>query len=84
MARTDAALARNLDYGEVAANGATSVVSGGSMLRLAFATRLTGPGKYRVLEARRRRAQINARRLLDLMEAQERGDGRASHVKPTR
>jgi hypothetical protein len=84
MARTDAALARNLDYEEVAANEATSMVSGGPTLRLAPATRLTGPGKYKVLEARRRHAQMTARRLLDLLEAQERTDGRAPHAKPAR
>jgi hypothetical protein len=30
---------------------------------------LRGPGKYKVLEHRRRRAQIDARRTLDLIDA---------------
>jgi hypothetical protein len=84
MARTDGALARSLDYGDVAANEAASVVSGGSMLRLAPLGRLTGPDKYKVLEARRRHAQISARRLLDLMDAQERTEGRTAHDDPAR
>jgi hypothetical protein len=37
-------------------------------LRLAPTGSLRGPDKYRVLEHRRRQAQIKARRLLDLME----------------
>ena len=32
---------------------------------------LRGPGKYRVLEHRRRQAQIKARRLLDLLDLAE-------------
>lgn len=72
MTRVDGSLARKLDFGEIAANGRTTAVSGRRpMLRLASAMRLTGPGKYQVLEARRRHAQITARRLLDLMDAQE-------------
>ena len=37
-------------------------------LRLTKPRRLHGPDKYKVLEHRRRQAQIKARRLLDLIE----------------
>ncbi len=84
MVPTDGALARTLDYNEIAANEGTSVTSGAPTLRLARVGRLTGPGKYKVLEARRRHAQINARRLLDLFDAQEREEGRANHAEPAR
>jgi hypothetical protein len=40
-------------------------------LRLARPSRLAGPAKYKVLDARRRHAQIRARRLLDLLDARE-------------
>ena len=72
MARIDGSLARKLDFGGIPASGSNEAVSGRrSMLRLAQAMPLAGPGKYRALEVRRRRAQIKARRLLDLMDAQE-------------
>jgi len=74
MARVDGSLARKLDFGEVA--GMARGTAGSDrrpMLRMASATRLRGPDKYKVLDARRRRAQIRARRLLDLMDRQEGG-----------
>lgn len=58
--RTDGALALRLDFG---------MGRPGSLPRSAAALRrLPGPDKYRVLEQRRRRAQMAARRLLRLME----------------
>jgi hypothetical protein len=74
MTRVDASLARTLDFAEGPAAGGAG--SSGRRSRLQFAPvgsrlRLSGPGKYRVLEVRRRRAQIAARHLLDLMDTQE-------------
>lgn len=81
MSRFDGSLARTLDFGETTTT--MPVVQGRSGLRLAAAGGLLrGPGKYKVLEARRRQAQIRARRVLDLLEAGDRpeppaaGDGR--------
>ena len=71
MPRFDGTLARTLDFGEMAPAEAGQTRRG---LRLAAAgSRLRGPGKYKVLDMRRRRAQITARRVLDLIEAAERG-----------
>jgi hypothetical protein len=72
MARFDGSLARTLDFGETTTTA--PVYSGGRAgLRLALPGGvLRGPGKYKVLETRRRQAQMNARRALDLIEAIER------------
>jgi hypothetical protein len=67
MNHTDGSLARRLDFGDVRPDPTRAT------LRLARRSRLAGPGKYRVLDARRRHAQIRARRLLDLLDAQENG-----------
>ena len=78
MTRVDGSLARSLDFSEGPAGCGGPVVRGGqSRLRLTRARhainglRSSGPAKYRALEVRRRRAQIAARHLLDLMDAQE-------------
>jgi hypothetical protein len=74
MPRIDGSLARTLDFDErPAAPRASESSAGRGALRLAPARRLAGPGKYKVLEARRRHAQLTARRLLDLLDAQENG-----------
>ena len=69
MAGFEGTLARRLDFGELP----TAVTSTGGpsrmALRLARKRVLTGPDKYVVLERRRRHAQIRARRLLSLMDA---------------
>lgn len=57
--RTDGSLAVKLDFGAEAASAPAATPS----LRLT-----PGPDKYRVLEHRRRLAQIAARRLLELAE----------------
>jgi hypothetical protein len=65
MARFDGSLALKFDFGE---STTTATVAGASKsgLRLAAVTPpLRGPDKYRILEHRRRQAQIRARRLLD-------------------
>jgi hypothetical protein len=66
MARFDGSLARQLDFGSIT----TITAPGGRAgLRLALPSGvLRGPDKYKVLESRRRQAQIKARRLLDLMD----------------
>ncbi len=73
MARLDGSLARTLDFGETTTTAAPAYSGGRAGLRLADPGGiLRGPGKYKVLENRRRQAQINARRTLDLIEAMER------------
>ena len=63
MAVVNGSLARKLEFGEEA------ITVGTSKLRLAPAFRmLGGPDKYKVLEHRRRQAQINARRLLEIAD----------------
>lgn len=69
MTRFDGSVARKLDFGEMTTTAALAG-RGRAGLRLALPSGvLRGPDKYKVLEHRRRQAQINARRLLDLMEA---------------
>jgi hypothetical protein len=74
MPRLDGSLARTLDFGDAPGTISTTTVHGGARagLRLALPGGvLRGPDKYKVLESRRRRAQIAARRFLDLIEATE-------------
>jgi hypothetical protein len=67
MARFDGSLARQLDFG--ATPTASAVGGGRTGLRLAVPSGvLRGPDKYKMLEHRRRQAQIKARRLLELMD----------------
>jgi hypothetical protein len=62
MVRTRSALAVRLDFGEVPGQGSRRG------LRLATAAGVVrGPEKYRLLDLKRRRAQIRARRLLGLI-----------------
>jgi hypothetical protein len=74
MSRFDGSLARTLDFGDL-----TSVASGsgagrtGLRLALRGGGLLRGPDKYKMLERRRRHAQIKARRALDLLDALEQG-----------
>jgi hypothetical protein len=70
MARFEGSAALKLDFG-----GTTTTAVGRGSLRLAPRLRsgqalsdVRGPDKYKVLEHRRRQAQIKARRLLSLME----------------
>ncbi len=66
MSRFNDSLARKLDFG---AESGPQRAGGRAGLRLALAGGpLRGPDKYKVLEHRRRQAQIRARRLLELME----------------
>ncbi len=73
MPRFDGSLARTLDFGQTTTT--TAPVSSGVRARLRLAVPapvLTGPDKYTVLEGRRRQAQIEARRVLNLIDAMER------------
>ena len=68
MSRFDGSLARALDFEELPAPG-VSTGDGRTGLRLAQpGGLLRGPDKYEVLAHRRRQAQIQARRLLELMD----------------
>ena len=71
MARFDGSLARTLDFGDI--TPAAPVVAGARAgLRLASpGGLLRGPDKYRILEKRRRQAQIKARRALSLFDSME-------------
>ena len=60
--RMGSAEALTLDFGELPA-----AVGYRRGLRLAVSGNLRGPEKYRVLELKRRRAQIRARRVLGLV-----------------
>ena len=68
MTRFDGSTALKLDFGGMTTTG--GVAAGGRAgLRLAIpGSALRGPDKYRVLEHRRRQAQLRARHLLELME----------------
>ena len=70
MTGFEGTLARKLDFGEQPAQVTSTGGRGRAGLRLApGSSGRTGPDKYKVLDLRRRRAQIRARRLLDLMDA---------------
>jgi hypothetical protein len=67
MAAFDGSLARQLDFGEIEKMAPAQGLRNRG-LRLAVPSAiLRGPDKYKVLEHRRRQAQIKARRLLDLL-----------------
>jgi hypothetical protein len=68
MAVFDGSLARQLDFGDLE-GPRTPARPGRPGLRLAVPSAvLRGPDKYRILEHRRRQAQIEARRTLDLLD----------------
>ena len=68
MSGFEGSLALKLDFGDSPARVTSTGGRGRAGLRLAAGTdQLAGPDKDRVLDARRRRAQIRARHLLDLM-----------------
>ena len=79
MGHVDGSLAKSLDFEEVAVSAHVGRRAVGPS-SLSHAPRrpielLRGPGKYKVLEKRRRAAQIHARHTLDLLEMTEQGDG---------
>jgi hypothetical protein len=71
MKGTEGSLARKLEFDGESPD--TRRGQARAALRLARTSRLAGPAKYEVLDVRRRHAQIRARRLLDLLDAQENG-----------
>lgn len=70
MREFDGSLAKKLDFGDGDATRLPRTPSG-ALLRLARPGRLAGPDKYKRLDARRRRAQIRARHLLDLLDGED-------------
>jgi hypothetical protein len=79
MSRFDGSLARALDFGEMTTSH--RVVRGQASIRTAPANQgptrrrlglLRGPDKYKVLDQRRRAAQIRARHAMDLIDVMER------------
>jgi hypothetical protein len=73
MSRFDSSVARPLDFGDSTIPPAHKTRDMNAGLRLALtAGPLRGPEKYKMLERRRRRAQITARRTLDLIDVLER------------
>jgi hypothetical protein len=72
MARFDGSLARQFDFGPITTTSNPLAGGGRGHLRLALAPGgLRGPDKYKVLEQRRRQAQIKARRLLEICDGEE-------------
>jgi hypothetical protein len=69
MRRFDGTLALNFDFGELTTTTFQGARIGRADLRLALKKggQLTGPDKYRILEHRRRQAQMAARRQLELL-----------------
>jgi hypothetical protein len=74
MSRFDSSLARTLDFWERTTS--QRPIRGQTSLRTAPARRrlglLRGPDKYKVLDQRRRAAQIRARHAMDLIDVMER------------
>jgi len=90
MARVDGSLARMLDFGEAAASAAPvhsrrpirglASLRPGTDIRVLSSRRLgllPGPDKYKVLDRRRRVAQIKARHAMDLIDVMERAAERS-------
>jgi hypothetical protein len=68
MSRFDGSLARQLDFGDITTSTFPRPRPLKTALKLAGRLEsVRGPDKYRVLEHRRRQAQIKARRLLELL-----------------
>jgi len=68
MERQCQAVARRLNLGELPAERMTSRESRNALRLATPSGDLRGPDKYRVLDLRRRRAQIRARHALSLMQ----------------
>jgi hypothetical protein len=77
MPRFDGSLARTLDFGEMAVAAVSAAPVARVGLRLTLRGVMEGPHKYKVLERRRRHAQIAARRALDLIDVAE-GPGKGT------
>ena len=66
--RFDGSAALTLDFGAMTTTAPAVRPGNRAGLRLAPSNGVDGPDKYKILEHRRRQAQIKARRLLELME----------------
>lgn len=66
--RFDGSAALTLDFGAMTTTAPAARSGNRAGLRLAPSNGVDGPDKYKILERRRRQAQIKARRLLELME----------------
>jgi hypothetical protein len=66
MTRFDGSLARQLEFGEMTTTTARLVGPLEARLTRAARPAVGGPDRYKVLEHRRRQAQIRARRVLGL------------------
>jgi hypothetical protein len=89
MARVEGSPARTLDFGEAAASGAVhpgrpirglASLRPGTDVRILSSRRLgllPGPDKYKVLDRRRRVAQIKARHAMDLIDVMDRAAERS-------
>jgi len=72
MSGFEGTLAKKLDFGDLPTKVTSTGGPGRAGLRLAWRPgALTGRDKYRLLDDRRRTAQIRARHLLDRMEIQD-------------
>ena len=71
MARMDDSLARTLDFGDTGPNNPTHPGSRAGLRLAAAGGLLRHADKYKVLEKRRRQAQIRARHALGLIDMME-------------
>jgi hypothetical protein len=71
MARFEGSLARTLDFGDVSPNAPIGSEARAGLRLAAPGGLLRGPDKYKVLEKRRRQAQIQARHALELIDMME-------------
>ena len=68
MPRIDGSLARQFDFGDLTTSTFSSAAAAQGPVEAGGRPEgVRGPDKYKVLEHRRRQAQIKARRLLDLL-----------------
>jgi hypothetical protein len=71
MARFEGSLARPLDFGDTTVNAPIHSGARAGLRLAAPGGLLRGPDKYKVLEKRRRQAQIKARHALNLIDMME-------------
>jgi hypothetical protein len=67
ISHLEGALARKLDFDDITVTLGVTPARKAELRLTGRSDRLRGPEKYKVLEHRRRQAQIAARRLLDLL-----------------
>jgi len=72
MERFEGSLARKLDFGDTPIDGPIEAGARAGLRLASLGGLLRGPDKYKLLEQRRRHAQIKARHALSLIEMMER------------